>query len=321
MIEVILRDDITEYKPRHFFGMTTRQAAVLGVAGVAALLEGVAFYMLLGLPLQVGGIFIVATAAAVTFLGLGKKDGVYMTRQIVPMIRYYLRPDTAAHVMPEVVLPSREGEPLTLERQLARRRDLVEAVHETEFCDGEGRCVDRAEAAKALGADVPPAVMRAMEKAARKGSRYVGVPPVQRDARLRGAALLFGCLSCAAWAALAAAATCLVLCPAWGEAAARAVSQAAGPGAAGALCSAPASHGALLAAALASPLLWSVPLCAHVASVRSGASRNTTAFALAALVLLSPASGIALLASTKDKALAPPCGGQAREEAKHVEEA
>lgn len=141
MIEILLRQDINDYKPKPFFGLTTRQIATGAVAAVLALGEGYLLYALLGVPVDLGGLVIVATCLAVFLLGLGERDGVSYLRLARPMFEYWWAPPIVEHASPELTVRWNrdEREPSKAESR-EERRELKLAKRDSEFCGADGEC-------------------------------------------------------------------------------------------------------------------------------------------------------------------------------------
>lgn len=172
MVEVVLKDDITRYKPKFLFGLTARQAVVLAIGALIVAAEAYLLYFRLNLGLDVAGWVIVLSAATVVLIGLKQVDGVYMTKLLVPYLRYYFRPKVTEHVNPELTVHTDipyqhvENAPVVstenlskhekkalekAEKKAARelKKDLKEAKCETEYVGEDGRCIKPTKAAKA----------------------------------------------------------------------------------------------------------------------------------------------------------------------------
>lgn len=161
MVEVILRDDITKYKPKFLFGLTARQAIVYAIVFIVVAAEAYLLYFKMHLPLDMAGLVIVGSAAAIVVIGLRQRDGIYMTALLVPSIKYSQRATCTEHLQPELVirtdikpayLQETEDNDLSCSEPKAhkqeRKRDLREAKQETEFCSEEGICIKPSVAAQ-----------------------------------------------------------------------------------------------------------------------------------------------------------------------------
>lgn len=156
MIEIILRDDITSYKSKPFFGMSGRQLIVLLIVLAVLGLEIWFLYFLLNVPTDIGGLFLVATGVGIGYVGLSERDGIALTKLLIPEYRYRNRPNTAEHRPPDVVIyaPSdsdRSKDPwvIQLEEEVSdpkvakkeAKKEVKLAKRDSEFIDEEGHCI------------------------------------------------------------------------------------------------------------------------------------------------------------------------------------
>lgn len=74
MIEVVLRDDVTEYEPRPIFGHSYRAMLTFVVIVALCALVGLAGWRL-GAPDTLIGFAVLAIGGAVGFVGIGRPDG------------------------------------------------------------------------------------------------------------------------------------------------------------------------------------------------------------------------------------------------------
>lgn len=178
MVEVVLRSDVSKYKPKFMFGMTMRGALTLALCLIAVAVEAYVLYGCLALPFDAAGYAIVATTAAIAALGMGTKDEIHLTKILAPTLRHALRPECTEHIPPELVIREHvpcEGdvaaadtavgnhEPTVSKAEAKQaRRERRQARRETELCDERGECLRPKAAAKARG--VAPAKKGKREK-------------------------------------------------------------------------------------------------------------------------------------------------------------
>lgn len=156
MIEIILRDDITSYKSKPFFGMSGRQLVVLLIVIAILGIEIWLLYFLLHVPTDLGGFIIVATGAAIGYIGLSERDGIALTKLLIPEYRYRSRPNMAEHCPPDVAIyaPSEkeagsdpwivrieETETDPKKANKIAKAEAKLAKNDSEFVDEEGFCI------------------------------------------------------------------------------------------------------------------------------------------------------------------------------------
>lgn len=156
MIEIILRDDITSYKSKPFFGMSGRQLVVLLIVIAILGIEIWLLYFLLHVPTDLGGFIIVATGAAIGYIGLSERDGIALTKLLIPEYRYRSRPNMAEHCPPDVAIyaPSEkdagsdpwvvrieETETDPKKANKVAKAEAKLAKNDSEFVDEEGFCI------------------------------------------------------------------------------------------------------------------------------------------------------------------------------------
>lgn len=161
MIEIILRDDITSYKAKPFFGMSGRQLLVLLIVCAVIAFEIWLLYFVLNVPTDIGGLFLVATGVGIGYVGLKEKDGIALTKLLIPEFRYRNRPVTAEHCPPDVAIyaPSnaelvpdpwiekveiKETDPKQAKKQAKLDHKL--AKRDSEFIGADGECVSAKQA-------------------------------------------------------------------------------------------------------------------------------------------------------------------------------
>lgn len=156
MIEIILRDDITSYKSKPFFGMSGRQLVVLLIVIAILGIEIWLLYFLLQVPTDIGGFIIVATGAGIGYIGLSERDGIALTKLLIPEYRYHSRPSMAEHCPPDVAIyaPSEKDagndpwvvriDEVETDPKKATKIAKAEAKlakNDSEFVDEEGLCI------------------------------------------------------------------------------------------------------------------------------------------------------------------------------------
>lgn len=171
MVEIVLRSDVSKYKPKFMFGMTMRGALTVALCLAATAIEAYLLYMRLELPFDIAGGVIVATTAVIAALGMGSMDGVPLTEVIGPALRHQMRPGCTEHIPPELVIREHvpyegeavapdadedeegaESDPKAAAKQARiERKERKGARRETEFCDKQGACIKPKTAAKARG--------------------------------------------------------------------------------------------------------------------------------------------------------------------------
>lgn len=166
MIEILLREDITAYKSKPFFGMSLRQLAVVAIVVITSIAEGYFLLVLLHLPTDIGGLFIVATAVGIAYIGLREQDGIPLTKLLLPMWRAFTRPTTCEHCVPDVVVsgPSARKlpkdpwlkhevvlEPRTKQEAKQVKREVKLAKRDSEFIGADGLSIKPSKARKERG--------------------------------------------------------------------------------------------------------------------------------------------------------------------------
>lgn len=131
-IEIILRDDISDYEPRPVFGFTWRQVGTLALCAGASW----ATYNLLvpfGLDYKLVGTIIMGICAVIALVGFARPKGLRVETYMMAALQDYLSPKTIEYETPIVKGATDKAheqvrESLTRkERRAARRETEVEA--------------------------------------------------------------------------------------------------------------------------------------------------------------------------------------------------
>ena len=150
MIEIILRDDVSKYETKPLFGFTYRQVA----AAACAVLVGYLIWVLLSalkVPYQFIGLVIIIAAVIIAVCFMAKIQGMYGSKRLPILIKYYKRPKTVFAQNAEF-RPNKERnifDPIT-GKKLEKTKRVVKqyqkaakrAKKETEFYDSENdKCI------------------------------------------------------------------------------------------------------------------------------------------------------------------------------------
>ncbi len=144
MIEIILREDVSNYETKPFFGFTYRQVAAVVIAAIIAF--GIFRVGIdAGLPNELMGLFIVLEGAIVALAFLVKIQGMYANKRLPILLTYRKRPVTA-WAQNRIFRSSREINKVNTskkEKKGINKQELkaqAEAKKETEFVDSSGEC-------------------------------------------------------------------------------------------------------------------------------------------------------------------------------------
>lgn len=138
MIEIIMREDVSNYETKPLFGFSYRQAAAIASAVIIA----VGFWYCLtplGVPVEIVGFLICVFGAAVAAGFLVKIQGMYGTKRLPILLNYYMRPKTV--FSQNAMFKTSADKPLTKQELKEKKRALKAVKRESEFCNSDGVCV------------------------------------------------------------------------------------------------------------------------------------------------------------------------------------
>lgn len=139
MIEIILREDVSNYETKPLFGFSYRQAAAIASAALIAV--GCWYFLTPFVPADVVGILICVLGAACAAGFLVKIQGMYGTKRLPILIKYYTRPKTT--FTQNYVFRTHEQERVLTKREAREEKHaLKQTKHESEFCSVDGSCVN-----------------------------------------------------------------------------------------------------------------------------------------------------------------------------------
>lgn len=147
MIEIILREDVSNYETKPFFGFTYRQVGAIALAAILAFgifKAGIDA----GLPTELLGFFIFLEGVVVALAFLVKIQGMYANKRLPILLTYRKRPNTV-WAQNRVFRSSREIKKLNINKKERKKQNSLDneslkakakAKNETEFVDATGEC-------------------------------------------------------------------------------------------------------------------------------------------------------------------------------------
>lgn len=153
MIEIILREDVSNYETKPLFGFTYRQAGAVAVCAVVSYFVWIGLTSI-GVPVPIIGFIIVALGVIIACCFLVKIQGMYANKRLPILLKYNKRPKTvfAQNAVYIYDKPQQEKSKKELKQEAKLRK---QALKESEFCDKDGRGVSRKQYLKLLYAEHP----------------------------------------------------------------------------------------------------------------------------------------------------------------------
>ena len=131
MIEIILREDVSNYETKPLFGFTYRQAGAVAVTAIFAYIIWVGATAI-GIPIPIIGLVIVAVGVVVAACFLVKIQGMYANKRLPILLDYRHRPQTK--FSQNAVYKSEELEVVKSKKEKREEEKLIkQAEKETEF--------------------------------------------------------------------------------------------------------------------------------------------------------------------------------------------